>query len=102
MFILVYGNINVQSVDLYADPNAFIKFTEPVQGSGISFANETNSSAEAYSESAILGGESCREKMFWIFDAKQVVQKFKWLSRNPTRGKEPLACIKEDYEIMKG
>ena len=61
VLILIAGNVNAQSVDLSADPEASIKFTTPVQTSGMSFINETSNGAEAYSESAILGGESCRK-----------------------------------------
>lgn len=61
LFVLIVGSVNAQSVDLSADPEGSIKFTIPVQASGMSFVNETSSGAEAYSESAVLAGVSCRK-----------------------------------------
>lgn len=61
MLVLQIGSVHAQSVDLSGDPDGSIKFTDPVQLTGMSFVNETNTGAEAYSESAVIGGVSCRK-----------------------------------------
>lgn len=61
LVVLHVGSVFAQGVDLSADPEGSVKFTNPVETSGMSFVNETSNGAEAYSESAILGGVSCRK-----------------------------------------
>ena len=61
LFLLHAGVTHAQSVDLSADPDGSITFTNPVVAIGMSFVNETRLAAEAYSESAVIGGISCRK-----------------------------------------
>ena len=60
-FLLFINSVQAQSVDLSSDPECSITFTNPVQSNGMSYVLETSSGAEAYSESAVIGGIQCRK-----------------------------------------
>lgn len=60
LLCLKFIAVNAQSVNISSDPDGSIKFTNPVQSSGMSYVIETGSGAEAYTESAVMGGVSCR------------------------------------------
>lgn len=53
--------LHAQTVDLSSDPEASISFTDPLNAVNMSFVLETSAGAEAYSESAMIGGLPCRK-----------------------------------------
>ncbi len=59
-FLLIHP-VNGQGVDLSSDPACTIIFSNSVQANGMSFVQDNNTYAEAYTESSFIGGEECRK-----------------------------------------